>query len=94
MESQNLDIRQKLIEKAEGYSVKEIVEEYGDVNGELVLLKKKITHRFIPPDVSLIKLLLEDETNENDDLSKYTEEELKKMLKLLVLEGCEENDKT
>ncbi len=78
------DLKSLLLKKANGYDVEEVVEEYSDVDGELVLVKKKITHKHIPPDTALLKLLVESKDEENEDLSNYTEEELKQMLKDLV----------
>lgn len=78
------DLKSLLLKKANGYDVEEVVEEYSDVDGELVLVKKKITHKYIPPDTALLKLLVESKDEENEDLSNYTEEELKQMLKDLV----------
>lgn len=85
------DLKSMLIKKANGYDVEEVVEEYSDVNGELVLTKKKVTHKHIPPDSALLKLLLEhNEEESEDDLSGYTEEELKALLKKIISE--EEGD--
>lgn len=87
---QEEDIRDILLKKAKGYEVEEVVEEYSDVDGELVLVKKKVTHKHIPPDAVLLKLLLENSQQEDEeDLSKYSESELRQMLKNLVEEESE-----
>lgn len=49
----------KALEKlAEGYSVTEVTKEYADRDGELVLVKKKETKKFVPPDMKAISYLL------------------------------------
>lgn len=49
----------KAIEKlAGGYSVTEVTKEYADRDGELVLVKKKETKKFVPPDMKAISYLL------------------------------------
>ena len=86
------DLKSMILKKANGYDVEEVVEEYSEVNGELVLTKKKVTHKHIPPDSSLLKLLLESKDNKQetyDDLSEYTEEELKALLKKIISEEGE-----
>lgn len=62
----------KAIEKlASGYSVTEVTKEYADRDGELVLVKKKETKKFVPPDMKAISYLLGGERAEEK-----TEEEL------------------
>lgn len=79
------DIKTALIKKALGYDAKEVTEEYvSDENGEIVLTKKKVTIKSVPPDVTALKILLDSETV---PLENMTEEELEKekerLLKLL-----------
>ena len=82
------DLKNILMLKAKGYDVEEVVEEYSDKDGELVLTKKKITHKHIPSDSTFLKLLMEEKSQESDeDLSKCTEEELREMLKNIIKEG-------
>lgn len=66
-------IKDALVKKAVGYNTDEIVEEYvvDDKNNEK-LLKKKITRKFVPADLSATKLLLDyfsTKTEEYDGLS-------------------------
>jgi hypothetical protein len=50
-----------LIKKALGYDATEVVEEYStDEQGEVKLVKKKVTTKNVPPDISAIKILLDD----------------------------------
>lgn len=48
-----------LRKKAVGYTSSETVEEYSLVDGQMVLVKRKITTKENPPDVTACKLLLE-----------------------------------
>ena len=48
-----------LIKKAVGYNDKEIIEEYQYDEQEMKLIKKKVTTKYIPPDLSASKLLLD-----------------------------------
>lgn len=79
------DLKSALYRKAVGYDSTETVEEYSESDGELVLVKRKVTVKNVPPDVSALKMLLD--MNETEDLSALSDEELekerKKLLKLL-----------
>ena len=79
------DFKALLLKKANGYDVQEVVEEFNEVNGELVLTKKKVTHKHIPPDSAMLKLLLENkDKTEFDDLSQYSEAELRALLDKVI----------
>lgn len=68
-----VDIDAALEKKAFGFDAKETVEEYAkDQDGEIRLMKKKVTVKFVPPDVSAIKMLLE----RNCPISEFSDEEL------------------
>ena len=45
---------------AVGFSSGETVEEYAAEDGELKLIKKKVTRRFVPPDIKAVKMLMDD----------------------------------
>jgi hypothetical protein len=47
------------------------VEEFVIEDGELKLVKKKVTKRDIPPDIKAVKMLLD-----GDDCSNYSDEQL------------------
>lgn len=83
------DLKELLRLKAKGYDVEEVVEEYSDKEGELVLTKKKVTHKHVPADASMLKMLMEESVKgeAEEDLTKCTEEELREMLKNIIQEG-------
>ena len=59
-----MDLKELLFKRALGFEVEEVSEEYSDVDGKLVLSKKKVTKKYIPPDAVALKFLL---TNQFDD---------------------------
>lgn len=71
----NEDIEVAILRKAVGYDVQEIVEEY---SGENDLLKRKVTNKHIPPDMTAIKTILEIKGQEND-LAKMSDDELRQL---------------
>ena len=79
------DLKSALYRKAVGYDSTETAEEYSESDGELVLVKRKVTIKNVPPDVSALKMLLD--MNETEDLSALSDEQLekerKKLLKIL-----------
>ncbi|MBQ9734782.1 MAG: hypothetical protein IJV95_02865 [Clostridia bacterium] len=79
------DLEVALIKKALGYDATEVVEEYaGGEEGEIKLLKKKVTTKYVPPDTTALKLLLDESEM---DVAKMSDEELEteknRLLKLL-----------
>lgn len=79
------DIKSALIKKALGYDATEVVEEYvSGEEGEIKLSKKKVTKKNVPPDLTALKLLMDEDSL---PLSSMTDEELQKekerLLKLL-----------
>lgn len=64
-----------LYKKATGFKTKEISAEYSANDGELLLTKKKIVSKDIPPDLNALKLLIENDYD--GDYSKLTDEQLK-----------------
>ena len=63
--------------KALGYEVLEVAEEYGLVDNELKLIKKKVNTKQYPPDLDAITMLISDkEKNMESSYSSYTDEEL------------------
>ena len=84
------EIERALIKKAIGFDAKETVEEFAESDGEMKLLKRKVTVKAVPPDVSAVKLLMDIGEDEKDILS-LTDEELEKelcrLMKLLEDKG-------
>lgn len=70
-------IEKALIKKAIGFSHDEVIEEYSiDEEGDVKLVKKKVTKKFSPPDIPAIKLLLENYTKDVP-ITQMTDDELK-----------------
>ena len=51
-------IGKALMKVALGFSVEEVTEEFGEVDGQLKLLKRKRTKKQVPPDLKAVQLLL------------------------------------
>ena len=67
---------------AVGFGTSEVVEEFCMEDGELRLVKKKVTRRDVPPDIKAVKMLIEE--SGVDGLSdKQLEEEKENLLKIL-----------
>lgn len=64
-------VKDALKKCAVGLSASETVEEFAVENGELKLIKKKVTRRDIPPDIKAVKMLLD-----GDGIEAMTDEEL------------------
>lgn len=65
--------------RAEGYMREEVTEEYAysKEDDELILVKKKINRKEVPPDVTAIRLLLSGGVENPFDV--FTDEELQQM---------------
>ena len=76
------EIKGALKKCAVGFGTSEVVEEFCMEDGELKLVKKKVTKKDVPPDIKAVKLLMED-----GGLSGVSDEELEeeknKLLELL-----------
>ena len=85
------DLKDALIKKALGYDVKEVIEEYSsDADGQVKLSKKKITTKSVPPDMTALKILLDENQK---DTSQMTDEELyEEKIRLLYLLKQIQND--
>ena len=71
-----------LMKVALGFSVEEITEEFGEVDGTLKLLKRKRTKKQVPPDLKAVQLLLAERGVAVADM---TDEELEKEKQRLLL---------
>lgn len=61
MKNSQKGVREALRKKALGYSTSEIVEEWGMQDGSMQLVKRKVTTKDVPPDLSALKVYMEDE---------------------------------
>ena len=85
--NENANLERSLLKKALGYSVDEVVEEYVNEENELKLIKKKITKKHIPPDISAARALL-DKCNDSDfeRIKNLTDEELQDLREKILEE--------
>ena len=75
-QTRSADYKSALIKKALGYDATEVVEEYvSDDAGDIKLTKKKVTKKNVPPDLTALKMLME-ETDES--VAEMTDEQLEK----------------
>ena len=86
MDDNFLKYRQKLeksiIKKALGYRYKEVIMEYSIGEDGEKLSKKKVTTKYVPSDISAVKLLLDSLNVASDvDLENLTDAELKAEIK-------------
>ncbi len=90
-------IQNALIKRAIGYDTSETVEEYTSDGSEMLMVKKKVTTKNVPPDISAAKLLLENIAQTKSDLTALTDEQLnaeKQRLLQMLKEKCDnENSK-
>ena len=74
-------VKKALIKCATGLSASETVEEFTVENGELKLIKKKVTKREIPPDIKAVKLLMDGGGDLTDEELEAEKQKLLDMLK-------------
>ena len=74
----NNDIKQAIYKRAKGYMSEETVEEFNSgEDGELTLSKKKVTTKYIPADITAVKILAELDGGGNlKSVETMTDEEL------------------
>ncbi len=77
-EEYNKKLNKALIKRALGYLNKEVTEEFcKEEEGKMVLTKRKVTKKNIPPDISAVKVLLEMQAGfKESELTEMTDEEL------------------
>ena len=80
--------REAVLKRALGYDAEEVVEEYSGEDGTLI--KRKVTRKNVPPDMSAAKLLLAGEEKPLD-VSQMTDEELAEEKRRLLALLKEEN---
>ena len=72
------NIKSALIKKASGYTTDEIVEEYCVDEGKEIMVKKKITKKYIPADLTAVKMLLDYYKSDSVDYSGMSDADLDK----------------
>ncbi len=83
-------VKKALVKCAVGFDTSEIVEEYTVDEGELKLVKRKVTRRDVPPDIKAVKMLLDGEGNVGGMSDEELEDRRKKLIEMLR-EGDSEN---
>ena len=89
-------VEKMLLKKAMGYKVKENVDEYASVGEEMKLVKRRITTKYVSPDLAAAKTLLElNGREEQNDLSYLSDEQLlrERTGLLLALESASGEEK-
>lgn len=70
-------IQKALLKRALGYDCSETIEEYAMNGDDMTIVKKKVTTKNVPPDISAVKVLLENfSDNEVADLTTLTDAQL------------------
>lgn len=93
------DTKQALIKSATGFVSSDVVEEFSlDESGEMKLVKRKITKKEYPPNISALKTLAEISIKE-DEIENMSDDQLEgekqRLLKILAkMETGEEKDET
>ena len=89
-------VEKMLLKKAMGFKVKENVDEYASVGEEMKLVKRRITTKYVSPDLAAAKTLLElNGREEQNDLSYLSDEQLlrERTRLLLALESASGGEK-
>ena len=73
------EILDAVVKRACGYEAKETVEEYAVVDGSLELVKRKVTTKDVPPDMTAAKMIID-----GGDVSDLTDEQLETERKRLI----------
>lgn len=92
--SKKEELKDILFKKAMGYESLEVVEEYSaDDDGEVKLIKKKVVKKPVPPDVTALKLLMEEGQKSVDEMTDEQLIEEKVRLLNLLKEIADEGEK-
>lgn len=81
------NVKEALKKCAVGFGTSEVVEEFAVEDGELKLVKRKVTRRDIPPDIKAVKMLLDDE-----DILAMSDEQLESERQRLIKQLKEDFD--
>ena len=66
-------VEEALLRRAVGYTATETVEEYAECDGEIKLVKRKVSTKNVPPDVAAVKRVME---GADTSVADMTDEEL------------------
>lgn len=80
---QKQELLKVLHKRAVGYTAKDENEEYAMIEGELILVKRKVSFREIAPELAAIKMLLDEQKDEELELNE--EQLLKERDRLLKI---------
>ena len=69
-------IQKSIIKKALGYNYKEVIDEYAIDGNQKTLIKRKVTTKNVPPDLTAVKMLLDELTNQQKNYSNMTDSEI------------------
>lgn len=70
-------LKDALVKKATGYMSEESVDELvADQSGDMKIVKRKITTKYVPPDLSAARLLFEMTGDKTFDFASMSDEEL------------------
>ena len=69
-------IQKALLKRALGYEASETVEEYAKNGDDMNMVRKKITTKNVPPDISAVKMLLESFSDTSNELANLSAEQL------------------
>ncbi len=76
------DVEKAIVRKALGYEAEEVVEEFDRENE---LIRRKVTTKHYPPDMSAVKVMAELRVGE-DDIDRLSDAELEKLKTKLLLQ--------
>lgn len=83
------DILEAVVKRARGYSATETVEDYAVVDGALELVKRRVTVKDVPPDISAAKMIIDD-----GDVGELTDEQLALEKRRLLEELLKQSEDT
>ena len=76
-------IQKALLKRALGYDSSETVEEYAKDGEDMTIVRKKVTKKNVPPDITALKLIID---KDSEPIENLTDEELEKeKLRLLKM---------
>lgn len=77
-------IQKALLKRALGFDTSETVEEYAKDGEDMAVVRKRVTTKNVPPDISAVKMYLENFAEKGDDLANMTSAQLEAEKKRLI----------